>query len=239
MHQLVTELLRGVRLPKPESCPISIASLIEQCFAADASYRPSFDKIKFAIETDYALLGRASKTSTETASSGAEELQYADLEFEQRYLEMRIRNQDLRETKNLQIEETVNLDARSLTASFKNEALRYISLSDMTSSKNPIISVTTETQPSLIKQTESTENEVVLRAPRRLLSPGSSEYKRFFSYGGEDPTPELQPERLKTNPLLPARSYPNPTYMTFPSTMNSNTTVDDAILNKYYQISKI
>ena len=109
----------------------------------------------------------------------------------------------------------------------------------MTTSKNPLPTVTIETHPSLSKQSESTENEVVLRAPRHLLSPGSSEYKRFFSYGGEDPTPALQHEPLKTNPLLPAKSYPNPTYMTFPSSINSNTTVDDAILNKYYKISTI
>ena len=229
----------GIRLPKPESCPISIASLIEQCFAADASNRPSFGKIKEVIETDYALLRRAPKSSTESAPIGKEELHYADLQFEQRYLEMRVKNQDLRETKNLQIEETVVLDGRSLTASFKNEALRYVSLSDMTSSKNPDPKVTIETHPSFNKETESTENEAVLRTPRHSLSPASYGHKRFFSYGGEDSTPTLQPERLKTNPLLPAKSYPNPTYMMFPSTINSNTTVDDAMLNKYHKISSI
>ena len=149
MHQLVTELMGGIRLPKPESCPTSIASLIKQCFAADASFRPSFDKIKFAIETDYALLRRAPETSTEWAPSGKEELQYADIDFEQKYLEMRNKNQDLQKTRNLQIEETVVQDGGSLTVSFKNEVPRYVSLSVMTSSKNPLPTLTTESHPLL------------------------------------------------------------------------------------------
>ena len=233
MHQLVTELMGGVRLPKPESCPIFIASLIEQCFAADASSRPSFDKIKFAIEKDYELLRRAPRTSNECAPSGKKELQYADLDFEQKYFEMRIKNQDLHKTRNLQIEETVVQDGGSQTVSFRKEVPRYASLSVMTSSKNPLPTLTRESHPSLRKQTENTESEVMLRTPKDSLSPVSYGYKRFYSYGGEDPTPPLQPEGLKSNPLFPAKSYPNPTYMIFLSNMNSNATFNDTLLNKY------
>ena len=53
------------------------------------------------------------------------------------------------------------------------------------------------------------------------LSPGCTGHKRFISYGGEDPTSPLQPEKSSTS-LIPAKSYPNPSYMMFPTGLNEN-----------------
>ena len=239
MSQLITELLEGIRLPEPESCPSAIAQLIVECFEENASNRPSFKNIKEVIEKDYANLRRATR-SDDIKFNEKEELQYADLEFEHKYLEMRIQNQNQRELKSgiLKIDQEIALDETSLTASFKNEPSRYLSLHDVTSSTNPLQTVKDGSHDS-IKRKESTENEVLLRNPKYSLSPGSNEYKRFFSYGGEDPAPALQPEKLKSNPLMPAKSYPNPTYLIFPSILNSNHTEVDSILNKYYEISNI
>ena len=226
MRQLVNELLEGIRLPRPESCPATIASLIQQCFFEDASKRPSFEKIKEVVKEDYEQLRRAPKPSDEILSNDKEELEYADLEFEQKYLEMRIKNKDQQQTRKLKTEETIVLDSTSMTASFKNEAPRYVSLSDVTTTATVLPKVTLESHhSSLSKEAECAENEILLRSPRLSLSPGLNGHQRSFSYGGNDLTPTLQPERLKTNPLIPSKSYPNPTYMIFPSIMNSNTTI--------------
>ena len=82
MRQLVNELLEGIRLPRPENCPATIASLIQQCFYEDAQKRPSFEKIKEVVKEDYEQLRRAPKPSDEILSNDKEELEYADLEFE-------------------------------------------------------------------------------------------------------------------------------------------------------------
>ena len=227
MRQLVNELLEGIRLPRPESCPAIIASLIQQCFFEDAPKRPSFEEIKEIIKADYEQLRRAPKPSDDILSNDKEELEYADLEFEQKYLEMRIKNQDQQQTRKLKTEEKIVLDSTSITASFRNETQRYVSLSDVTKSATILPKVTLESHhSSFSKETECAENEILLTPNRLSLSPGLNGHKRSFSYGGIDLTPTLQPEKLKTNPLIPSKSYPNPTYMIFPTIMNSNTTIN-------------
>ena len=234
LRQLVSELEEGIRLPSPENCPSSIARLIQQCFAANPTERPSFGDIMKVIETDYVTLRRAPTSSAKIEPNEKEQLTYADIEFEKRYLDMRIKNRNQQEGQrnNFEIEETVVIDGVSLTASFRNETPRYLSLHDVRSSANPLPTVIIDSQrTSSTKQRECIKDEGMTRNPKHALSPGSNGHKRSFSYGGEDRTPTLQPKRLISNPLMPAQSYPNPTYMIFPSILNSNETVDDTILN--------
>ena len=73
MSQLVNEFQEGIRLPRPDSCPATIASLVQQCFFVDARKRPSFENIKEVVKEDYEQLRRAPKPSDEILPCNNEE----------------------------------------------------------------------------------------------------------------------------------------------------------------------
>lgn len=231
LHQLIYELSNGIRLPEPESCPTSMADLIQQCFKQEPTERPSFSDVKEVISEEYAKLRRTPTTFSQDeqlhqyATIHKKELQYADLDLENKYLEMRIKNREHQEKQtNSSMEKEVVLDGKSLTASFKNEEPRYLSLHDVTSSANQLPALTVEKRQSISQQRSNTEDAALLRTPIYSLSPGSNGLKRFFSYSGEDPTLPLQPEQLTLIPMTPAKSYPNPAYNLFLSNFDSNGT---------------
>ena len=160
-------------------------------------------------------------------STEEEALHYPDLQFEERYTNMRKGNKQYKEYKNMSAiknNQVVTLDAASLTASFKNDESHYLSMKDMSSSRNKISSNAVERKKTnpLFYRPENEEIprtdqavEIVLRS-NYMLSPGSSEHKRFFSFSGLDPTPLLEPERVTTG-MRPGKSYPNNLYMMFRS----------------------
>ena len=217
-----------MRLPTPKSCPPSIASVIQQCFREQPAERPSFSDIKKSIETAYRHLRQTPTSMAQIESVEEENLQYADLQFEERYLEMKVKNRNYQENKTTRVRnerQQVVLDSASLTASFNNDAGRYLSIQNMSASN--IAPKTTTRQDSTQSLLEERRNSMSrLGGPsNHLLSPGCIGNKRFFSYGGEDPTPLLQPKRLSTG-LMPAQSYPNPSYMMMTlADLNSNETV--------------
>ncbi len=87
--QLRNELQDGIRLPSPQSCPPPIASLIQQCFVEDPTYRPFFTEIKTIVELAYSQLRRSPEERTQIECIDEEKLDYADLQLEERYLDMK------------------------------------------------------------------------------------------------------------------------------------------------------
>jgi hypothetical protein len=148
------------------------------------------------------------KIVVDIETADEESLHYADLQFEERFEDMKAKNRKYHEEK---INETtqnsqIALNAGSLTAAFNNDKVDYLSLQNLISSDKPAtLSFPVSNHP--------------LSPGYIPLSPGCIGHKRFKSYGGEDPTSPLQPERNSTI-LMPAKSYPNPSYMMFPTDLN-------------------
>ena len=218
-----------------------MTNLIKKCFYHNPSERPSFGEVKDLISQDYKQLRRSPASSTQKESDEREEIQYADLNLEHKYLEMRIKNREYQEdqTKNSKNKEIV-LNEMSLAASYRNEKPRYLSLHDVTSStKPPPSSAIDHYRSSLTKPRSNTEDEAILRTPIYSLSPGSTGLKRFFSYSGEDSTLPLEPEQSSLIPIsLKTKSYPNPAYNVFLSNFNSNEAIDGTILSKANSMEK-
>ena len=240
LQQLTFELQNGIRLPQPETCPFSMAYLIQNCFHENTSERPSFSEIKETLEKEYDKLRYGPTDSATPVSRTNGELQYADLELANQYLDMKVKNQQQKEnqTNHLNTNKIV-LDGVSLSASYRNETPRYLSLGNVTSSANPLPTVTVEYHRSTLnKQRISSEDDALLQTPTQLLSPGSNGLKRFFSLCGEDPTLPLGPEQPITHQMTPAKSYPNPAYDMILSNFNSNGAIDDKILSMVKTVAK-
>ena len=92
LQELRDELLVGNRLPRPQSCPSKMSCLIQKCFSYQANDRPSFGEIKKMVIKAYEDLQLSQPTSTERHEDNEEVLQYADLQLQNRYLEMKIKN---------------------------------------------------------------------------------------------------------------------------------------------------
>ena len=218
-----------------------MVNLIKKCFHQNPSERPSFGEVKDVISLDYKQLRRSPASATQKESNEREEIQYADLALEHKYLEMRIKNREYLEdqTKSPRNQE-VFLDEMSLTASYRNEEPRYLSLHDVTSSANPLPSSGNDHyRSSLSKLRSNTEDEIILRTPICSLSPGSHGLKRFFSYSGDDPTLPLEPEQSSLIPIsLKTKSFPNPAYNVFLSNFNSNEAIDGTILSMAKSMEK-
>ena len=197
---------------------------MQQCFAELPNERPTFNEIKRRIEGSYSQLRRAPETVVEAATADEESLHYADLQFEVRFEDMKAKN---RKHHGEKLDQTIRnskvvLNARSLTASFTNEKEDYTTLQNAISSDKPAhLSVTGSNHPSLSNDEGTLLREYKKNRNYIPLSPGCIGHKRFISYGGEVPTSPLQPEKNSTC-LMPAKSYPNPSYMMFPTDLNKN-----------------
>ena len=132
----------------------------------------------------YEDLQLSQPTSTERHEDNEEVLQYADLQLQNRYLEMKVKNTDYQQNK----------------SQHDRHVLEDDKLLSTTDSQNIVLNVQART--SFYKKDETTCLSMVGNS--RALS----RQRRSSSYGGEDPTPLLQPERLAR-----ATTSPNPLYM--------------------------
>ena len=95
--ELISELEQGIRLPKPYCCPTPIAEIISQCFMANPTDRPSFEEIRSEIQIAFAKLQEIQSSSPQAGSSSENGLNYADLQFNEMYVDMRRRNRKLQD----------------------------------------------------------------------------------------------------------------------------------------------
>ena len=65
---------------------------MQQCFSELPNERPTFNELKRRIEGSYSQLRRAPETVVETATADEESLHYADLQFEERFEDMKAKN---------------------------------------------------------------------------------------------------------------------------------------------------
>ena len=191
--------------------------------------------MKKSIEHAYDQLRQTPTTTIQVEYVGEEKLDYADLQFEERYLDMKSKNRKYQE--NIKSDQTivkqqVVVDAKSLTASFTNDTERYLSVQNMSSSHNPVSSnIPWYVNATMNEKSKSIEDGIIVKNYHLLSPPGSGSHKRCVSYGGEDPTPPLQPELLSPR-LVPAKSYPNPAYMMFLTDLNKNKSDRDESLKE-------
>ena len=216
--ELITELKEGTRLPPPQSCPSSISGLIQRCFFEQPTERPSFTEVKHIIEVAHQQLCQVETTTSQIETGDEDNLHYADVHFEERYLDMKAKNRKYQEDQIIGTNNTpdIVLDGQSLTASFKNKTERDASSPNMRPSINhlSLLKIPGFQKNLLDDQTDLIDGTNI--GNYQSLSPGSTGHKRFFSYGGEDLTLPLQPEKLITsNPIISSQSHPNPTYMMF------------------------
>ena len=181
MQELGDELLAGNRLPRPQSCPSLMSCLIQRCFSYHTNDRPSFGEIKELVITAYEEVGIGESTSVERHHDNEEVLQYADLDLQNRYLEMKVKNNDYQQ----------NISKHG----------RYVP-TDGRLLSNPNIILDFQARASFYRKYEDT----YLSMTDSTTEP--FRHRRSSSYGGGDPTPLLQPERLAR-----AQTSPNPLYM--------------------------
>ena len=215
--ELISELQGGLRLPAPQSCPSPISLLIHQCFQEKPSDRPSFMVIKHKIEVAYHQLRRPQTTIAQVETCEDEILHYADIQHESRYLDMKAKNRKYQDEQMTNIDEDsdIDLNIQSFTISFKKDVAQESLIENM---RSPVNHLSVSKDSGLQKQTID-DHTNLLDVPntgyRLSLSPGSTEHKRFFSYGGED-LPLINPAgSLSKQQFGCTKSHPNPTYMMF------------------------
>ena len=202
LHQLVLELKAGIRLPTPAYCPLPISSLIKQCFLEEPAARPSFSQIKETVALAYREIRRVPLATIHSVCSDKGEcVEYADIQMEAKYLDMRKRNKDYHESTNLPKYDSSSHTA-SLNRSEKRDMGRYISLEHTLSLGDP-----------LLHRSMNPKANIELRQAYGV-SYGNARYKRHYSFSGEIHAPHTA--------LSPAKSYPNPMYMTDLSGFISN-----------------
>ena len=132
LQELRDELLAGTRLPPPQSCPSKMCRLIQRCCAYEANDRPSFGEIKKMVVEAYEELELKNSTSTEIHESKEEVLEYADLTLHDRYVEMKIKNNDYQQNKNQKDQDASNivLDVKAGSVSYKTDENKYLSMTD-------------------------------------------------------------------------------------------------------------
>ena len=200
------------------------------------------------IELAYVALQRGPTTRIQIESTDEEYLHYPDLQFKERYTKMRKENQQYKGYLNIssiENNQVVALDAASLAASFKDDNSHYLSMKDMSSSRNKISSdllkrKNTDTlhyhQDKVLIPRIDQKDEIDFRC-KYMLSPGCSGHKRFFSFSGFDPTPLLQPERVSKS-MRPGKSYPNHLYMMFLSDSKTRESSEHGSLKEEIELLK-
>ena len=72
---------------------------MQQCFAELPNERPTFNEIKRRIEGSYRQLRRALETVVDAEPADEGSLHYADLQFEERFEDMKAKNRKYHESK--------------------------------------------------------------------------------------------------------------------------------------------
>ena len=212
--ELISELEQGIRLPKPYCCPTPIAEIISQCFMANPTDRPSFEEIRCKIQIAFAKLEEIQSSLPQEWSSSDNGLNYADLQFNEMYVDMRRRNRQLQEPNANSANDTQHdvLDSvfRNATFEFEQHVMskEISSTNDYYGQQSPELTNTTNRyQNGIATEMNATKYE--------QLSLRFKNQKRPVSFGGRDPTLFHQKD-VTTPMLLPARSHPcfqNPSYM--------------------------
>ena len=215
--ELITELQQGIRLPPPQSCPSSISGLIQKCFIEQPTERPTFAQVKHSIEIAFQQLSQVETPAARMETNAENNLHYADVHFEEKYLDMKAKNRKYQEDQIIGEHNTpdIVLDGQSLTASFKNKTEQDISRPFLRSSINDLSLLKIPGPQKYLLDDQMNLVDGTNTGNCHSLSPASTGHKRFFSYGGEDLTPPLQPDKRTSNPISSSQSHPNPTYMMF------------------------
>ena len=79
--RLKEELEQGMRLTIPQICPHDIADIIVGCWMSNPDDRPSFSRIKYALEKNIESFNTISENENSVVSS-LNELQYSTLIFD-------------------------------------------------------------------------------------------------------------------------------------------------------------
>ena len=215
LRELIVALSIGIRLPTPVCCPVEIGGLIQSCFKEEPTDRPSFSDLKEKISNSHAAIRRAESNNKAPLDiiSDQEVVQYADVQMEERYLDMRKNNKSYQEYKNSGGNENkfVPLEAASLVASSTLDNIgSYLSLQHMRSSVTEAMSTQHEINDSLLPLPVFPSQHTKLHSPISQQSPGSK--RRFSLSVVQDQDFCTLPEKLYTG-LSPAKSYPNPEYI--------------------------
>ena len=216
---MVLELKAGIRLPTPYNCPKPIANLIQHCFQEQPSDRPSFGEIKESVSVSYKEVTRFFAENKLNATKEHEEVHYADLGLEERYLDMRTQNQNFKELHKPGVNDNklIKFDKRKSNIPFQNDELMYASLQNMSTGVAEPTPVDGMPSYMLLDGPNYPMDKTNIKNGhlRNVLGVG---YKRFFSYSDiECPltchaTYEYH-EQKNCQGLTSAKSYPNPYYM--------------------------
>ena len=90
----------GIRLPVPSNCPKAISELMKQCFMEEPKKRPSFSEIKSSILHSYQEIIQATNRTTKEEKECNKIVQYADIQMENSYSNMKKQNRDFQEGRN-------------------------------------------------------------------------------------------------------------------------------------------
>ena len=212
--ELISELEQGIRLPKPYCCPTPIAEIISQCFMANPTDRPSFEEIRSEIQIAFEKLQEIQSSSPQAGSSSENGLNYADLQFNEMYVDMRQRNRKLQDPNANSENDTRRDKLESVFMNATYEFEHHVASKEISSKTDNW----EQHSPELTNTTNRYQNDIAMEmiGPKyEQLSPRSKNQKRPVSFGGRDPT--LFHQKDVTTPiLLPARSHPcfqNPSYM--------------------------
>ena len=199
LYQLILELKMGVRLPTPPNCPETIADILRQCFIEDPRNRPTFTEIKSMISQSHRESLRKVISVNDEEKEFNAIVQYADLEMESTYLNMRKQNRDFQDKKIFSEREEP-----LLRATLSSSAPKTVKSNQM---YEPLHYSTPMT-----KSVNSMDSNAVIKKQSVDSSYYQKEYKRYISLSSKDITthPSSSPEYQ--NKLTLSKSCPNPLY---------------------------
>ena len=217
---MINELQLGIRLPAPEYCPTSIASLIQACFNEDPNERPTFSQLKKIISQSYSSLKRRAEEVVPNGMENQLNVRYADMQMEKRYLMMKKENVELQFRTKITIDtpdmnlmnahQSIEPSTRKLPRS--NNQGSYLSLQNMISGDSDVLPSSKEH-----KCQQSLTSDMISRGtlhPDRISAtqPTNLGFPRYSSFSVGDDNAPLLSERNYYTGLTPSKSYPNPEY---------------------------
>ena len=210
----------GVRLPTPPSCPEIIADMLRQCFIEDPRNRPTFTKTKSMIlQSHRENLRKVISVNDEEKELDAI-VQYADLEMESTYLNMRKRNRDFQDKKVCFEREEPLLRATLSSSAPKAD-------------KDDQIYEPLHYSIPMTKSFNSMDSNKVMKKESVDSSYEQKEYKRYISLSSKDITtlPSSLPEYQ--NKLTLSKSCPNPLYFLTSDDIECLHQIKDSMVNDH------
>ena len=210
----------GVRLPTPPSCPETIADMLRQCFIEDPWNRPTFTKIKSIISQSHREILRKVISVNDGEKEFNAIVQYADLEMESTYLNMRKQNRDFQDKKRFSEREEPLLRATLSPSAPKTDRNNQ-----MYEPLHYSIPVT--------KSFNSMDSNEAMREQPMDSKYQKKEYKRYISLSSEDIT--TQPSSLPEyqNKLTLSKSCPNPLYFLTPDDIECLHQIKDTMVKDH------